>query len=184
MVSVLFSRPNHDVALSYLFFYSKDLVEISERLGYKTIDKQEKMSTKEIITSIIEKNKPDLIMFNGHGSPNLICGHKNEIIISDDNVGILKGIISYSLTCSSALILGSEAVKKVAKAFIGYKFDFALGKDPDSEASPRKDKIAKLFLEPSNILFSALSRTHGINSGACSGFLSTQDLRLLSHELK
>ena len=29
-----------------------------------------------------------------------------------------------------------------------------------------------------------MSKTLGINSGACSGFLSTQDLRLLSHELK
>ena len=31
-----------------------------------------------------------------------------------------------------------------------------MGKDPDSEASPRHDRIAKFFLEPSNALFSSL----------------------------
>ena len=35
-------------------------------------------------------------------------------------------------------------------------FDFAIGKDPEREATPSKDKIAKLFLEPSNLLFVSL----------------------------
>ena len=96
-------------------------------------------------------------MFNGHGSPEEICGHGQEVIVSvEENPEILENSIIYSLSCSSALKLGPKSVENGAIAFIGYEFEFALGKDPESEASPRHDKIAKLFLEPSNILFSSL----------------------------
>ena len=96
-------------------------------------------------------------MFNGHGSSEVICGHKQEVIISsNENPEVLNNTIAYSLSCSSAEILGPKAVEKGAISFVGYEFDFALGKDPDSEAAPNHDKIAKLFLEPSNILFDSL----------------------------
>jgi len=62
----------------------------------------------------------------------------------------------YSLSCASASKLGKEAVNRGTICFIGYENDFALGRDPDSEATPRRDKIAKFFLEPSNTLFSSL----------------------------
>lgn len=96
-------------------------------------------------------------MFNGHGSPEEICGHKQEIIISaKENPEVLKNAVVYSLSCSSALILGPKSIENGAISFIGYELDFALGKDPESEASPKYDKIARLFLEPSNILFTSL----------------------------
>ena len=157
MARVLFSRPNDDVTLNYLHYYSRELVSTSNKLGHKTINKERKDANKEIILSIIRKQKPELIMFNGHGSPEEICGYKQEVIISTrENPEILKNIMVYSLSCSSALILGPKSIENGAIAFIGYKFDFALGKDPESEASPQYDKIANLFLEPSNILFSSL----------------------------
>lgn len=157
MICVLFSRPSHDLTLSYLFYYSKELVKLSEELNYKTINKEKEEANKVIITNLIKKQNPNLIMFNGHGGDDFVCGHKNEIIVSSkENSEILANSVTYSLSCSSASILGREAVKKGAKCFIGYEFDFAFGKDPDSEAVPRRDKIAKLFLEPSNILFKSI----------------------------
>lgn len=157
MARVLFSRPCDDTTLNYLHYYSKELVYESNQLGHITIDKEKNDANKEIILPIIKKQKPELIMFNGHGSPEEICGHGQEIIISArKNLEVLKNTIVYSLSCSSALILGPKSIEKGAISFIGYELDFALGKDPESEASPRHDKIAKLFLEPSNILFSAL----------------------------
>jgi len=157
LACVLFSRPCDDVTLNYLFYYSKELVAISNDLGHKTINKEMQDASKEIITSIIIKQSPKLIMFNGHGSPTEICGHKQEVIISsEENPRILKDSITYALTCSSASILGPKSVEKGATCFIGYDSDFALGKDQDSEASPKHDKITKLFLEPSNILFKSL----------------------------
>ena len=92
-------------------------------------------------------------MFNGHGDSQSICGHKDEVIVSSkENPEVLKNSITYALSCSSAFRLGPEAVKKGAVCFIGYDSDFAIGRDEESEAAPSKDKIAKLFLEPSNIL--------------------------------
>jgi len=157
MVCVLFSRPNHDSQMSYLHYYSKELIELSKLRGHKTINKEDKNATKSIIISVIKKQKPNFIFFNGHGSPDLICGHNDEIIISSkENSGVLAKAITYSLSCASALNLGRMAVDNGAISFIGYKFDFALGKDPDREAVPSKDKIAKLFLEPSNLLVSSI----------------------------
>ena len=157
MACILFSRPKDDVTLNYLHYFSNELVKLSQSTGHKTINKEKKEANKGIIISLIKKQTPNLIMFNGYGSPEEICGHKREVIISaQENPEILKNTITYSLSCSSAAVLGPIAVKNGTISFIGYEFDFAIGKDPDSEASPRYDKIAKLFLEPSNILFSSL----------------------------
>ena len=157
LTCVLFSRPKHDITLSYLHHYSKELVKLSSSLNHKTINKEKEEATKDNVIKVIQKQKPNLIMFNGHGSPEVICGHKDEIIVSSkENPEVLSDSITYAFSCSSASILGEKCVEKGALCFIGYEFDFALGKDPDSESSPRKDKIAKLFLEPSNILFTSL----------------------------
>ena len=156
MKCVLFSRPKHDDTMEYLYFYSKELLSLSESLGLKTINKEKEDANKKVVSDIIISQKPNLIMFNGHGSENTICGHKNEIIVSSENVGLLAGSITYALACSSGLELGKEAKDKGAIVFIGYKYDFSIGRDPNSEASPRMDKIAKHFLEPSNLLVSCL----------------------------
>jgi len=156
MSCILFSRPWHDGTLSYLYYYSKELIEFSKSNRHKTINREKEQANKKEIINLIEKQKPDFIMFNGHGSPNIIAGHKNEIIISKENPEVLSNAIIYSLTCSSAQKLGKLVVTKGAICFIGYDDDFNLGKDPNKEASPRKDKIAKLFLEPSNILVKSL----------------------------
>ena len=156
MQYILFSRPKHDITMEYLYYYSKALIKLSESNNLKVINQEkEEANRKEVIDRIVNQ-KPCLIIFNGHGSRKTICGHKNEVIISEENAEALKNTIVYSLSCSSAAKLGVEAVNKGAKTFIGYKFDFAIGKDPDSEASPRMDKIAKYFLEPSNTLASGL----------------------------
>lgn len=159
MACVLFSRPADDVTLNYLYYYSKELVALSESLNHKTVNKEQKEANRKIITGLIKNQKPELIVFNGHGSKEVICGHNREIIVNcNDNPEVLSESITYAFSCSSAAALGPEAIKKGAICFIGYESDFALGKDPDSEASPRHDRIAKLFLEPSNILVKCLLR--------------------------
>lgn len=157
MACVLFSRPSDDVTLSYLHCYSKELVKLSESKGHITLNREHFEANKKSVVALIQQKNPHLIMFNGHGAPEVVCGHKQEIIVSSsENAGILKNAITYALSCSAAAILGRKAVEEGAICFIGYESDFALGKDPDSEASPRHDKIAKLFLEPSNILMETL----------------------------
>ncbi|MBS3079515.1 hypothetical protein J4218_05320 [Candidatus Pacearchaeota archaeon] len=158
MKCILFSRPKHDDTMEYLYHYSKELIKLSESIGITTINLEKEAANKKFVVERIISQNPDLIIFNGHGSSRTISGHKDEILFScdDKNLDILKGKIIYSLTCSSASKLGIESVNRGALVFIGYKYDFAVGRDPDSEASPRRDKIAKFFFEPSNILSSFL----------------------------
>ena len=157
MACVLFSRPTHDGQMSYLHYYSKELVEFAKLKNHKIINKEGADANYNVLTNIIKKQNPNFIFFNGQGSSDIICGHKNEIIISSKkNPNILSNKITYSLSCASALNLGEIAISKGAIAFIGYKMDFALGKDPNKESVPPKDKIAKLFLEPSNLLVKSI----------------------------
>ena len=156
MSCILFSRPSHDGTLAYLHYHTKELIKLSKNKGNKTINREKEHANKKEILKIIKKQKPNFIMFNGHGNQDIIAGHKNEIIISGNNPQVLSNTITYSLTCSSGKKLGKLVIAKGGICFIGYENDFNLGKDPDSEASPKRDKIAKLFLEPSNILVKSL----------------------------
>lgn len=183
MINVLFSRPKHDDAMEYLHYYSKELLKECERMPeLNPINKEKEDSNRKVISEVIKKTNPRLIMFNGHGSPTEILGHSNETLIDESNAGLLKDSITYALACSAGAILGKTIAEKGALSFIGYKFDFAIGKDPDSEAVPGKDKIAKFFLEPSNILFSSLIKGQSAETAVLKakkkmeeyiGFLST-----------
>ena len=185
MKCILFCRPKHDDTMEYLYYYSKELVALSKERDYKTLNHEKEDANKSNIINVIKKHKPDLIIFNGHGSPKSIFGHANKVIIySKDNPEVLSNTITYALACSSGSELGEEAHKKGAIAFIGYQYDFAIGRDPDSEAAPRKDKIAKYFLEPSNILVTCLLKGKSVEVAIKSAkkkmeeniaFLSTTD---------
>lgn len=164
MVCILFSRPCHDGQMAYLYYFSKELVKLAKLKQHRTINKEKERANKVNILKIIKSQKPKLIMFNGHGSPSVICGHKNEIIICEENPEILANSITYSFSCSSAAKLGRLAIERGAESFIGYNLDFAIGKDPDREATPARDKVAKLFLEPSNILFSSLIKGSNVET--------------------
>ena len=156
MKKTLFVRPCHDDVVSYLYYYSKELLMESNNKGFKTINKEKEDANKTVVTSVIEKNNPNFIMFNGHGSPTMICGHKDEVLIEKGkNHSLIKGRITYSLSCSSASKLGNK-VADSKTAFIGYVNEFALGMDTDSQAAVYKDKRAKLFLDPSNLLVKSL----------------------------
>ncbi|MCK5107839.1 MAG: hypothetical protein KAQ83_03870 [Nanoarchaeota archaeon] len=151
----LFVRPCHDDVLGYLSYFSKILVRESEKRGIKTINKEKEQATNKIISNIIKKQKPSFIMFNGHGAPDLICGHNNEVLINKDNFKVLKNKLIYSLSCSSAKILGKKIADE-STAFIGYDYEFALGMDTNCQTSVYRDKIVKLFLDPSNLLVSSI----------------------------
>lgn len=154
--TIFFTRPNHDDVLSYLFYYSKKLIKSAKLKGFNIINKEKKAANKEIVTNIIIKKNPSFIMFNGHGNPSVICGHDNKVIIDKDtNYDLLKDKIVYAFACSSAAELGVK-VGDENSTFIGYSDDFALGMDGNSQAVIQRDKRAKLFLEPSNLLVESL----------------------------
>ncbi len=152
----LFICPAHDNVTSYLWHYCKELVEESENRGFDTLFKDKKDAIFKTVIPIIQNKNPHFIMFNGHGSPNLICGHNDEILIKyEQNHELLRKKLVYSLSCSSASILG-RSIGDDQTTFIGYTEEFAVGMDTNNQASVRRDKRAKLFLEPSNVLVTSL----------------------------
>jgi len=103
------------------------------------------------------KNKdPKFLFLNGHGNESEIYGHKDEVILSLQNVNLLKNRITYARACFSARVLGPNAVKDNSGCFIGYLYPFSFWMSRERSATPLKDKSASLFLTPSNELVISL----------------------------
>lgn len=163
MAGVLFVRPKHDDVTSYLHFYSRKLIEFAESRGFNSLNKEGEKAEREEVASVIEKKDPIFIMFNGHGNPSCICGHKDQILIKEgENHVLLKKRLVYALSCSSALSLGRRAVEDGTIAFVGYEDEFALGMDGYCQTSIQRDKIARRFLEPSNLLVESLLKGNSV----------------------
>lgn len=153
----LITRPDHDDTVFYLHEFSKELIEIAKDKGFKVLDCDRKKANRKTVQQMIQEQKPELIMFNGHGNPPTICGHKNEALIKQgENEEILEEKIVYARSCSTASSLGPSAVKKGAKTFIGYTEDFVFLIDNSRTANPLKDEFAKPFLTASNQIIKSL----------------------------
>ena len=153
MEKCLITRPNHDKVTSYLFAYSKKIMEEIYPSKIQFLDLAEGDANTKNVESYLEKQNPKIVLFNGHGSSTQIFGFKEEVLIEKDkNEELLNEKIVYSLSCDSARTLGKSAIEKGAKAFIGYKNAFILGTEETRESTPLKDNIASSFLKPSNRL--------------------------------
>jgi len=153
MIKCLITRPNHDKVTSYLFQWSKEIINFKYPTEIQFLDLPAKEANKNKVESYLKKQSPKIVLFNGHGDDNTICGFKDEPLIeTGKNDELLKDKIIYSLSCSSARKLGESSVNKGTDAFVGYRNSFMLFTDADSEATPLKDNIAASFLKPSNKL--------------------------------
>lgn len=112
MVKCLITRPNHDKVTSYLFHWSKKILDFPYKREVKFFDLQGSKVNKKNVESYLKRQIPELILFNGHGSDTCIFGFKDDVIIKlGENEELLKNKISYALSCSSAKKLGKEVVK-------------------------------------------------------------------------
>jgi len=110
---------------------------------------------------MLKKHNPSLLFLNGHGGPDLVCGHNDEILIkAGKNEIALKGVVAYALSCSSAKILGPATVQAGAVAYIGYTEDFIFFISPEKMKKPQEDKTAEMFLAPANHVVVSLAKGH------------------------
>lgn len=149
----LITRPNHDLATTYLFQWSKLLIKVAEDREIQILDLDSKKANLKTFQSYIEKRKPSFIFLNGHGTAETICGWDDEYLVNQGNCEkLLIGSIVYARSCKAGSILGHECIKTGTRAFVGYSRDFIIGYSEERETKPLTDNIAKLFLEPSNLL--------------------------------
>lgn len=149
--AVVVTRPNHDVTTRYLSTWAEAILAIGREKGYRVIDLKANRARAAEVESVVEKTKPALIWFNGHGSANQVAGQDNEVLVqTDDKAAFLEGTMVYALACQSAKELGPQAVEQGARAYLGYDEDFIFVTTTTQQGHPQQDTTARLFLEPSN----------------------------------
>ena len=180
MVKCLITRPNHDKVTSYLFAWSMEIINFPYENQIRFFDLAAEKATKSNFESYIKKQDPEVVLFNGHGDYDKVCGFKDEVIIQKGkNEDLLKGKIVYSLSCSSASELGESAVLKGTKTFIGYQEPFVIYTDSDRETTPLKDGVASSFIRSSNILSISILKGKTVKE---SSIKSKEEFRRRSHQ--
>lgn len=161
--TMLITRPEHDDTTHYLSSWSKEAIIIAQKKGILVLDLHREKANKKITVSMLSKQNPTLIVFNGHGTEAVVCGHNKEpLLIAEKNEQLLKDKIVYAISCKSAKELGPKSVQSGAKAYIGYNDDFIFFYDPKKITYPLEDETAKLFLEPSYELIISLIKGNAV----------------------
>ena len=152
---ILISNPEVDAFTRYLLCWSRKMItEVEDRNEIFHVDGEKVNRSK--IEGMLNKRNIDLVLLNGHGDDNSILGSDNEVIVDLKNVGLLNGKITHAMSCSSAKELGRAAVKKGAKAYVGYDAPFLASRMDDKISNPLNDSTAALFLDPAFITQKAL----------------------------
>ncbi len=150
-MSILITRPRYEKVTHYLYYWSDVIVAEAKKRTGGVIDLQKEKASRKLIESYLAKQKPEIVIFNGHGNDVCVTGHDEEVLIeSGVNSDLLKDKVVYMRSCDSGKILGPQAIKEGAKAFIGYTELFRFWTDNNSVKSPLKDEYAIPFFETSN----------------------------------
>ena len=79
--SILITRPNHDLATTYLYWWSKKVIDKCQEKEIKYFDLKGKKASKKNFDSYLKRNNPSFIFINGHGSEEVVTGWDNEILL-------------------------------------------------------------------------------------------------------
>ncbi len=145
------TRPEFDKVTSYLSEWCEEIILLASEKGIKIKDLGCENVTRKEFEKYMKKQKPTLVIMNGHGKPDRIGGHKNEVlVIKGENEHILKNKIVYALSCHSAEELGKAAIEKGTTSYIGYNRPFCFLTNKNKECTPEDDELANNFKEASN----------------------------------
>jgi len=155
---LLVTRPEHDDTTTYLSYYAKLIIKYAKEKNIPVKDFGPGSVRKIVVCKFIEKQNPRFLFLNGHGKEDCIEGEKGEILIKEgENEELLKNKITYARSCFVASSLGKKCLSfGKGTCFIGYEFPFQFWFDETRIATPLKDKVAALYLEPSNELIKYL----------------------------
>ena len=149
---IVITLPRWDDITEYLSAFSKEIIEICKQNQILITPLEKRRVTKEGFYSSIRKNTK-MFIFNGHGAPDCICGHKDEKIITlGINDELLKNKITYARSCWSFSKLGQVCKNKKEECFIGYTFPFQFIVEKRWISNPLKDNTAKVFFSSSNLV--------------------------------
>lgn len=140
-MGILITLPDFDPTTKYISEWNKSIIVPAMLRNCRDnhiLEKQK--ANRSHVKYTIEKENPRLLIFNGHGDDDCICGHNNEILIKlGENDNLLDSRIVHSFTCSSA---GQLGVKSKADAFVGFDDKFLFWMHRSSETKPLRDPLA------------------------------------------
>lgn len=151
---IIITLPHYDYVTEYISQFSDEIIEEAVKKGIKIKELKNEDANRAMFEGVIGKLDYKLIIFNGHGSDRSITGHNGSVLVACGiNEHILKDRIIYARSCNAGQVLGRECMKNNnVGCFIGYKLPFMFYIDNTWISNPKKDKIAPLFLEPSNLI--------------------------------
>jgi len=151
--TILVTQPSYDYTTRYISSWAEKVILYAQNKNNKVIALKNDRANKDTLRSVVIKTNPSFIFFNGHGDDNVVTGQDSKPLISSiDDIQFIKNKIIYSLSCRSAKKLGPYCVKNGIKTYIGYTEDFVFTYDRLNRTHPHQDKVAGLFLDPSNVI--------------------------------
>ena len=154
--SLLVTRSNHDEATNYLYYWSTLVIKSAKKKKFSVYDLAGKKANKKEFDRCLKATKPTILFLNGHGNATTITGQDLEPLLEVGKKAAVAGTIIYARSCDAGITLGKTLIKDGVKAFIGYNQKFILGYTPGRLSRPLTDPMAKLFLEPSNLVVISL----------------------------
>ncbi len=159
MSRMIITRPEHDLATRYLSCWSSYIIKAANRKNIGVTDLHKEKAVKKELEGRLRKINPTFVVLNGHGSDECVCGHDNEELINLNNSDLLKGRVTYAVSCNSAKKLGKACADKNT-AYIGYDESFVFNAERKYLSQPLKDQRAAQFLQPSNQVSLSLIKGH------------------------
>jgi len=159
--SLLVTRPNHDSATNYLYHWTEPVIDEAKRKHIPLYDLKEDKATKKIFLSYLQSKRPGFLFLNGHGDAQTVTGQNYDVLLDKTvNKDFIFDTIIYARSCDSGKILGNTLVQHGVSAFIGYTRKFIVGTTRSNITKPLNDPLAKLFLEPSNLIPTTILKGH------------------------
>jgi hypothetical protein len=146
MPTVLFFRPNNDLAMQYASSWLGSAVSEATTRGFDVIDMVNEACTYDNLKTMIETEEVEVVIAGGHGGPSLFTGYEQQMVLQAcQNDQIMNGTISHFLSCLIGQQLLPSIVSKGGVFTIGYIIEFQFMVDTnfpveeDPYAEPFKD---------------------------------------------
>lgn len=147
---LLITRPRYDTPTHYLFYWAGLLVSEAEKRRVSIIDLEKEKAKKDKLHGYLSKQPIDVVILNGHGSPEAVLGQEEIILSTGNGTKFLKDKNIFIRACDSGTVLGKEIMEMGAKGFIGYIQPFIFLIDKEYFNRPLEDELASSALECSN----------------------------------
>lgn len=161
MKKVLLTDPAYDKTTQVLSSWiSQTAAYIDTLVDKRSMQVKGNTVKTAVVDKLLNKHKPALVTFTGHGMDDRLFGHNHEILydIANDHVN-LKDTIVHAIACSSGKELGGVMVDNGVKGFIGFKDEFKFHYIDGTTADP----LAGLFLEPTYHVTRSLAEGKTLN---------------------